>query len=145
MMFSAVLASGLTSCVNEEYDVSNINSEITLAGNGLTLPLGSTKQLTIKNVLKDMDMDMLRVQEDGSYAIGVKDELDLTSVLPDLGGMGHVDDIKVSSNMTIPMFKGNMNVDLGKFEVEVKDDFEFVVLQSSFASDAVTGVETIMF
>ena len=58
MMFSAVLASGLTSCVNEEYDVSNINSEITLAGNGLTLPLGSTKQLTIKNVLKDMDMDM---------------------------------------------------------------------------------------
>ena len=96
-------------------------------------------------MLKDMDMDMLRVLEDGSYAIGVKDDLDLTSVLPDLGGMGHVDDIKVSSNMTIPMFKGNMNVDLGKFEVEVKDDFEFVVLQSSFASDAVTGVETIMF
>lgn len=145
MMFYAVLALGLASCVNEEYDVSNINSEITLAGNGLTLPLGSTKQLTIKNVLKDIDMDMLRILDDGSYAIGVNDDLDLASVLPDFGEMTSVHDARVSSTLNIPMLKSGLNVDLGKFEVEVSDDFEFAILKSSYASSIVTGIETITF
>lgn len=145
VIMSALLATGLISCVNEEYDVDNINTEITLAANGLTLPIGSTKQLTMKNVLKDIDMDMLRILDDGSYAIGVNDDLDLASVLPDFGEMTSVHDARVSSTLNIPMLKSGLNVDLGKFEVEVSDDFEFAILKSSYASSIVTGIETITF
>lgn len=142
---SAVFALSLSSCVNEDYDVANINNEITLAGDGLTLPLGSTKQLTMKNVLAGIDMDMLHVLEDGSYAIGVNDELNLASVLPDMGGMETVHDAAVSSSVKIPMHEGHLDHLVGRFEIDLKDEFEFTILKASYASDIVKGIETIEF
>ena len=118
---SAASAMSLSSCVNEDYDVSNINKEITLAGDGLTLPLGSTKQLSMKNVLAGIDMDMLYTLEDGTYAIGVNDELNLASVLPDMDGMDSVHDAAVSSSVKIPMHQGHLDNLAGKFEVNLQD------------------------
>lgn len=142
---SAASALSLSSCVNEDYDVSNINKEITLAGDGLTLPLGSTKQLSMKNVLSGIDVDLFRTLEDGSYAIGVNDKLDLASVLPDMDGMESVQDAAVSSSVKIPMHQGHLDHLEGKFSVDLNDEFEFAILKASYATDMVKGIETISF
>ena len=157
-VLSATLLVGLSACTNENYDVSDVNKEITLAGNGLTLPLGSTSKLTMKSLLEDFDTEMLHVLSDGSYAFSVSDELDLSSVLPDFVPMDVVHDAEVSSIVSIPVHtQGNIvdkfgnisdwfeGVEMESFDVTMSDDFEFTMLQSSYAQDYIKGIERISF
>jgi len=59
-ILTAVLAVGFSSCVNEEYDPENINTEVTIAGEGLSLPLGSTKQLVLRTFSPDLMVTCFR-------------------------------------------------------------------------------------
>lgn len=48
----------VTSCVNQEYDLSNVNPEITLCESGLAFPVGSTQKITIKDLLNSGDQSI---------------------------------------------------------------------------------------
>lgn len=87
------LSAALSSCVNEAYNVENIDTEITVAQDGLALPLGSTKKIQVSELVSKLGTDMISVL-DGSYAIRQNGELNLTDELPDLSGMLKIDDIK---------------------------------------------------
>ena len=89
----SVIAAALSSCENEAYDVENVNTEVTFASGGLTLPLGTTKPLTLKNLLSDMDEDMLQVLDGGAYALRINDKLSLGDQLPDLNDMLEIPDV----------------------------------------------------
>lgn len=120
-MLLAVLAIGFSSCVNEEYDPENINTEITIAGEGLSLPLGSTKQMTLKNLLSSMDDDMLQVLEGGSYALRINDTLNLGNQLPDLKDMLDIPDVTMEQTMSYSLSGINdesMSIDSQTFDYE---------------------------
>lgn len=90
---AALLASALSSCVNEEYDVADLNTEITVGAEGLTLPIGSTKQLKLKDLIAGMDEDMLQVLDGGAYALRISDTLSLGEQLPDLKDIIDIPDV----------------------------------------------------
>ena len=118
-MLLAVLAIGFSSCVNEEYDPENINTEITIAGEGLSLPLGSTKQMTLKNLLSSMNDDMLQVLEGGSYALRINDTLNLGNQLPDLKDMLDIPDVTMELGY-LP--EGMVEIEEGKYSVSLPAD-----------------------
>ncbi|MBE6239671.1 MAG: hypothetical protein E7113_06460 [Bacteroidales bacterium] len=91
---AALLASALTSCVNEEYDVEDLNTEITVGAEGLTLPIGSTSQLKLKDLIAGMDEDMLQVLDGGAYALRIGDTLNLGDQLPDLKDVIDIPDVE---------------------------------------------------
>ena len=81
-----------SSCVNEEYDVSDINSEITIGSESITLPIGTTKKLTLKTLMSGMNQDMLQVL-DGGYAFRISDNLNLGEQLPNMKDMLSIPDV----------------------------------------------------
>ncbi len=73
------------SCVNEEYDMSNgkLNLEITPFQGGLSLPLGSTEQIRMKDLLSDANSDVLQV-ENGAYVVKYDGSFDMGDGLSSL-------------------------------------------------------------
>ena len=65
------------SCVQEEYEISeeNINMEVTVFQDGVTLPLGSTKAITLGEILEEYAPEMAEEygREDGTYAFGMSE------------------------------------------------------------------------
>lgn len=68
----------ITSCVNKEYDIDNLNTEVTIASSGLALPLGETEYIRIKDFLKGENGDFLQRDPDGSFSISFADSLSLS-------------------------------------------------------------------
>ena len=90
MTIVAVLC--FSSCVNEEYDMSDVNTEITIGSESITLPLGTTKQLTLSSLMAGMDQDMLQVLE-GGYAFRMGDIMSFGDQLPDMKEMLSIPDV----------------------------------------------------
>lgn len=67
-----------SSCVKEEYDIDNLNTEITIGESGIALPIGSTDSLKLSNFLKDSNVNNLERREDGSFSIVLEDNISLT-------------------------------------------------------------------
>ena len=101
--FAAILSSALVSCVNEEYDVNDLNTEVTLVEKGLTIPLGSTKQLALKDLLSGLDEDMLQVLEGGAYAFRISDSLSLGDQLPDLTDIIDIPDVSFANKTSFSL------------------------------------------
>lgn len=120
-ILTAVLAVGFSSCVNEEYDPENINTEVTIAGEGLSLPLGSTKQLVLKDLLTGLDGDMLQVLDGGAYALRINDTLSLGDQMPDMTDIMNIPDVEFGKTMTYSLSGINaesMSIDAQTFEYE---------------------------
>lgn len=49
----ACVASAVTSCIDSKYDLNNISTEITVGADGVTLPLGKIKTVTLDSLLGD--------------------------------------------------------------------------------------------
>ena len=74
VLITGLVLPGLFSCAKKEYDLDNLNKEVTIAQSGLALPIGSTKQITVKDLLKDVETDVL-TQFNGGYAIKFEDKM----------------------------------------------------------------------
>lgn len=131
-IIAAVFAAGLSSCVNEEYDVQDINTEVTIAGEGLSLPLGSTKQLTMKDILSGMDNDVLQVLEGGAYAFRLNDTLKFADRLPNFKDMMNIPDMEFSSGSTHDL--SSINLEEVKIDEQVFDH-QFQVLKDDVLTD----------
>jgi len=129
---SAIFAAALSSCVNEEYDVKDINTEVTLGSEGIALPLGSTKQLTLKNLLSSMDEDMLQVLEGGAYAFRLSDTLNLGDQLPDLSEMLVIPDVVFEEKTTFNL----SDIDVESMSIEGQEfAYEFEVADAGLDTD----------
>ena len=95
------LAVGAVSCVDENYDLSKLNTEITVGGDSLTVPVGETAKLTMKDLLGNEAVSFLKTAEDGSYTITVSDQMNVSSSMPaintalDLGGLAPSVEIEI--------------------------------------------------
>ena len=129
---SAIFAAALSSCVNEEYDVKDINTAVTLGSEGIALPLGSTKQLTLKNLLSSMDEDMLQVLEGGAYAFRLSDTLNLGDQLPDLSEMLVIPDVVFEEKTTFNL----SGIDVESMSIEGQEfAYEFEVADAGLDTD----------
>ena len=107
------------SCVNEEYDMSedNLNLEVTPFEDGLTLPLGSTDQIKLKELLKDVDPDILGTGENGAYSIRFNDSFDMTDQLSSLKDLVNIPDVDFSQKVVFQM----NDVDVSDVKVAAQD------------------------
>ena len=107
------------SCVNEEYDMSedNLNLEVTPFEDGLTIPLGSTDQIKLKELLKDMDSDIFGTGENGAYSIGFNDSFDMTDQLSSLKDLVDIPDVDFSQKVSFQM----NDVDVSDVKVDAQD------------------------
>ena len=91
----------IQSCVDDRYDLKNgLSTVMTLGGDSLSLPLGSTDTLRISDFLDTEDIEMLKVMENGGYGLTIRDSIDktFTDLLPnDL----KIQDQTFSENQTI--------------------------------------------
>ena len=75
----------LTSCVKEEYEISeeNLNLEVTVFQEGVALPLGSTSPLTIGQLIEQLGPEMKEMfpLTDGAYAFAMSDKFDFSEQL----------------------------------------------------------------
>lgn len=76
------VAVGAASCTDENYDLSKLNTEITVGGDSLTVPVGETAKLTMKDLLGDNAVTFLKTAADGSYYISVSDQKNVSPSMP---------------------------------------------------------------
>lgn len=116
LLISLILAS---SCVNEEYDMSedNLNLEVTPFQEGVALPLGSTDSLKLKELLKDVDSDVLKVCENGAYAVSFKDSFDMSEELSSLSDMIEIPDVDFSQKISFKL----KDVEMSDIKIEAQD------------------------
>lgn len=116
-----------SSCVNEEYQLSEdrINLEVTVFQDGLSVPLGSTAKIMLKDVkdslLNGIDNDSIRkyfaVGPDGEYSISASGHTDLSDNMNDILEQIQVPDVALSEK-----FSFNLNsVDVSDLKVPASD------------------------
>ena len=129
---AVLVISALSSCVNEEYDVKDINTEVTIMQEGLSLPLGSTKQLALKDLLSGLDEDMLQVLDGGAYAFRISDTLNLGDQLPDLTEIVEIPDVEFKNRISFSL----SDLDVESLSIEGQTfDYEFVLSEEGLSTD----------
>ena len=83
------------SCVNEEYDISKVDTTVSLGGDALVFPLGATEQLKLNTLLSEEDFEYITSLDGGVYAFTVSDEMDLSDDIPDVISEFKVDPITI--------------------------------------------------
>lgn len=92
------------SCVNSEYDLDKLNTEVTFAKSGLSFPLGNTKQITLKDFIGSNEgsdgstggsgtTDDYFTTVDGAYAISFTGNTSSPDMITDLTDKLHISDI----------------------------------------------------
>ena len=127
------VAVGAVSCVDENYDLSKLNTEITVGGDSLTVPVGETAKLTMKDLLGNEAVSFLKTAEDGSYTITVSDQMDVNSSMPaintslDLGGLAPAVEIElldltsVASSPYLALLPQNDEIALSTYLATISD------------------------
>ena len=113
---------GLYSCVRKEYDMNNLNTEVTIAQKGLALPLGSTKQIKISELLSQSGDNIISADENG-ISLCISDTMKLADQLPNFKEMFKFEgfDMRQSLKFEIGDFDaGNIAVDA----IEISKDID---------------------
>ena len=106
---SAVLL--INSCKDPLYDANKgIDTEISVGGDSLALPIGSTDTIRLGDFLSSDDMDFLKTMEDGGYGFTMSDSLSIDDILKDLD----VDKLKFADQV----FNQSTSVSFGDISVE---------------------------
>lgn len=74
LMFSGLL---LPSCIDSLFDLNKeVSTELSVGGDSLALPLGSTDTIRLGDFLSDLESDFLESLEDGGYGITTGDTIE---------------------------------------------------------------------
>ena len=98
---AAMLSMVVNSCVNKDYDIDKLDTEITLASEGLELPLGKTAPITIQDLLKGMDQEMITALENGTCAFRIGESFPLSDNLPDMNSIISIPDVAFNNGFKI--------------------------------------------
>lgn len=144
----------LASCVNERYTLSEdrLNLEVTVFQDGVTLPLGSTSKIMLKDVKDSLLMNMedqsllqyVTVGEDGGYGISISDRLDVSDTLNELVSQIEIPDISISETFGFSLSAFDVS-DLKSFAYEAYFEkmYEMTVLSSCDLLDQIVSVDRI--
>ena len=134
------------SCVNEEFDISNIDTTVAFGGDALVFPLGSTEHLKLNTLLSEEDFEYI-TSLDGVYGFNLNDSMDLSEDLPDLSSESDVDAVNFSQSFYVPFEDINMAelvIDEQTFESDITFDGveipEFTIPQNTFQDQVSTGI-----
>lgn len=85
------------SCVDNKYDLNkDINLEMNIGGSELSIPIGSTDSIMLKQLFNLKEGDILQAMPDGKYAIQQKDSFDVD--VPNIDPLNiTVQDIKIEA------------------------------------------------
>ena len=111
----------VVSCVQQEYDIEELNTEMTIGAAGLGIPLGSTQQLKIQDFLDSNDVSILSKDESGVFSIKIGDSLSLSDNIPDLSQMVNIDGVEFSQPYTFSM--GALNQDISTEAMAIESTF----------------------
>ena len=108
----------VSSCVNSDYELSeeNMDMNVTLFQEGVSLPLGSIKMdlETLYSELDEETREMLR-ELDGAYMFNMSDNVDMTSDIQDaLSGIGDIEAISFDESFSFSL----SSVDLSSLEIQ---------------------------
>jgi hypothetical protein len=70
------------SCVSEEYDLNDLNGEMTFVASGLAFPLGSTQELKLSDLMDSLDMGFFNKDANGAYNMSQGGSISLSDALP---------------------------------------------------------------
>ena len=85
ILFTLISALNFTACVNNDYNLTNgVNTEMTLGGDSLSLPLGKVKAITLGSMIDSLGGDFLNKTSGGDYTIVLDDStrIELNSITP---------------------------------------------------------------
>ena len=77
-----VLCFIIVSCIDEKYDLENIDNTIQVGGEHLVLPIGETEQIKLVEFLNKDNLDFIEKLENGEYALKLSDKLDFGKSMP---------------------------------------------------------------
>jgi len=76
-----VLTLTLSNCMTDEYDLSKgLNTDMTLGGDSLALPIGKTDSIFLGSIITTNDTSMLKQLDDGTYSLEMKDSIPTQSL-----------------------------------------------------------------
>ncbi len=141
LLLFAFFVVSVSSCVNDDYDLSedNLNLEITPFEGGLTLPLGKTDRIELQNLLKDVDADILTVDGNGEYSIVYNDSFTVSDDLSDFTDMIHLPGINYNDAISF-QFANPQTRSMGNLETQISEELDIDFLSDGDISDFVASV-----
>lgn len=124
-----ILLLASAACVNEEYEVSEdkMNLEVTVFQEGVSIPLGSTAAIKVKELEESLDeeyREYLKAREDGVYSVYLADSFDLSDSLGFLKSMVKIDDISFSQDVSFSLSDVDVSdVKIDAFDYAYEEDF----------------------
>ena len=104
----AVLALALPSaCVNEEYDLTNVDTTVSFGGDALVFPLGSTEQLKLKTLLSEEDYKYITSLNGKELGFSLNDSKQFDE-FPDLTSGLDIEPVTITKN--VPIDFGNIDL-----------------------------------
>ena len=97
----------LSSCVNEKFTISEekLDTEVQVFQEGLSIPLGSTDRIKLKDLLSKLDEQTrdsyLEVLENGAYALKYSQALDYSETINDAIGSISIDAVDFSESFDV--------------------------------------------
>lgn len=96
----------LSSCIDDKYDLGEVDMTIQIGGNSLAFPLLNKDQIRVDILMSSFEMeDLIESSEDGSYALSMTDNLDFAKSLPDFRESINFKGSLVDYTKTIPLSK----------------------------------------
>ena len=128
------------SCVKQEYDLDNLNTEITIAGDGITVPLGNTLPVKSSDLLKQVDSSLVCILDDGTLAITISDSTSLGEYLPDISSMITFPDITAETSFDVPFI-----VLPEEISIDISQNFEITVIDASQVRPEIVAIDHVIF
>lgn len=135
----AILLAMSTSC--QEYDLDKLNGEVTVGGDSLAFPLGSTDSIKLTTFIESEDLEMLKTDENGNYYLTFSQDfnqvIDMTDYTDDvlLDGV----EVDLQKTMVIPEFEDIEGTARSTAKVDMDFDEEFSV-EYSFEAARESGL-----
>ena len=129
----------LSSCVDNKYDLSGtlLDKDVSIGGS-VTLPIGTTENITLESMLDGVDSDLLE-NIDGKYTITKSDAISESLKLDNSGividGISQKDEIEIKFDLpTLPTLPGASNtptLDLGDITADLGEITQKVEISTS--------------
>lgn len=135
------MLSVFVSCVNEEYEVSEdrVNLEVTVFQDGVTIPLGNTAPIKLKDLVSLLDEEYRRYFEagdNGLYSIYYADSYDLSDSLSAFKDMLKIDDVSFAQDFPFSL----SDVDVSGVKIDAFDYVFDKSLSEDFAAPEMPSV-----